>query len=112
MPVINLTPHAIVVRVGGIDKTYETSGKIARVVSPPASKGYEVEDVPVYQNVAGIVEGLPDDSHNVYIVSVVVISHPSVIGRKNVVAPGTGPADGTVRNDKNQVVAVTRFIQY
>ena len=43
-------------------------------------------------------------------VSGFVLAHPSVAGRSDVVGPGTGPADGAIRNEKGQIVAVTRLI--
>ena len=31
--------------------------------------------------------------------------------RPDVLCPGTGPADGAVRNDKGHIVAVTRLVR-
>lgn len=51
----------------------------------------------------------------VYLVSLVVLSHPSVAGRSDVFAPATGPSDGAVRYpaghpQAGQVEAVTRLV--
>lgn len=115
MPVINLTPHAIsTADVGGnIVNTYPASGTVARCAPPKAVPADLVIDgISVVDAAAtpGPVVDLPDPVDGVvYIVSGVVAGHPSVVGRTDVVAPGTGPDDNAVRNDKGHIVAVRRF---
>lgn len=56
---------------------------------------------------------LPPGTHPaevIYLVSGMVLAHASVRGRVDVYAPGTGPNDGAIRNDKGQVEAVTRLL--
>lgn len=110
--VINLTPHDIVVQdSNGGSTTFPASGNVARVASTPGELvRYAASDVPVYgYPVYGPVEGLPDPKDGImYIVSLLSLSQCS--GRDDVVSPGTGPYDGAIRNEKGEVVAVTRFI--
>jgi hypothetical protein len=56
------------------------------------------------------VAGLPDPADGVfYIVSGMVFASPLLDGRGDVMAPGTGPDEGAVR-EGGQVQAVTRLI--
>lgn len=114
MAIINLTPHDINVADadGNITKTYPASGDVARCATPVAVNADPIDDVPVVdvRAVPGPVVGLPDPVDGiVYIVSGIVASHPDVVGRCDVVGPGTGPDDNAVRNDKRQIIAVRRF---
>ncbi len=64
-------------------------------------------------DVCGSSGFLPPGTHppaEVYLVSGMVLAHVSVRGRVDVYAPGTGPNDGAIRNDKGQVEAVTRLL--
>jgi hypothetical protein len=111
MRLVNLTPHAIALRAAdGTDHTIAPSGVVARVATiagePVAVEGIPV---PVAPAVAfGSVEGLPEPMPGVaYIVSGLVGS--ACAGRADVLVPGTGPADGAIRNEKGHIVAVTRL---
>lgn len=108
---INLTQHDIVLRAAdGSDTTIKPSGAVARVASTPGAINGHYAGVPVYDAPTwGAVEGLPDPVGGTgYIVSGLVASRCA--DRVDVYSPGTGPADGAVRNDAGQIVAVTRLI--
>lgn len=106
---VNLTPHAITLRVGGVDTAYPSEG-VARVGSTPGERIPD-QGLPLYTAPTwGEVEGLPGPKDGtIYIVSSVVAAHCG--GRPDVFAPGTGPKDEAIRDDEGQVVAVTRLIQ-
>ena len=108
---VNLTPHAIVLRGADGDTTVPPSGAVARVGSCPgqarAVPGCPVliQDPPAW----GEVEGLPKPlSGTMYIVSGMVGARCPE--RRDVVSPGTGPADGAIRDDAGRIVAVTRLV--
>lgn len=110
MQFVNLTPHAITLRTPeGVDIVVAPSGQQARVQNPPAAQVGIVAGVPVYAaQQGGTVSGIPDPAlGTIYIVSGMVLA--SVVGRPDVMAPGTGPADGAIR-ENGQIVAVTRLI--
>ena len=118
MKIVNLTPHAINIAanggVGYIESDCETippSGVVARVASIPGELIFPPVDLPLYTAPTfGEVEGLPaPEAHTIYLVSGMVAAR--CIGRADVFSPGTGPADGAIRNDKGHIVAVTRLIQ-
>lgn len=124
--IVNLTPHAIVLRMGEgpeTDVTIAPSGTVARVTQGAArlAVGYMGCPVPVYrQGPFAAIEDLPDyENGTLLIVSGMVAAavkeieglHQNVALRTDVVAPGTGPADGAVRNDKGHIVAVTRLVR-
>jgi hypothetical protein len=105
---INLTPHAIVVRLNdgnGTDVTFPPSGKIARVDELPTQIVGEVDGIPILsRTVFGQVIDLPEPTEGIrYIVSGLVAG---VVYRSDVFAPATGPKDGPIRNDKGHIVAV------
>jgi formylglycine-generating enzyme required for sulfatase activity len=111
MKVVNLTPHAIVLRsASGEDTTIPASGQVARVASTPGAVG-PVDGLPVpvaRPTVYGDVEGLPaPEAGTIYVVSALVLGRTN---RPDVFAPGTGPQDGAVRNEKGHITAVTRLI--
>jgi len=111
MKIQNLTPHPIVLRpTSGEDTVIPPSGTVARVSASPGA----LEDIPglpvpvALPDAFGAVEGLPEpDGETFYIVSAMVGAH--VTDRLDVLTPGTGPADGAVRNEKGHIVAVTRL---
>jgi hypothetical protein len=108
--IVNLTPHAIVLRGSAGDTTVPPSGTIARVSSTP---GVLTERTGIPVPVAGPttfgdVTGLPaPEDGTIYIVSGLVAGR---VARSDVFAPGTGPADNPVRDEKGNIVAVTRLI--
>lgn len=114
--IINLTPHPVTLRrPDGSDLTVvprsSEEGGPARVAQTPGTEIGCANGVPIYSShVWGDVVGLPppcDDT--LYVVSSLVLSRVS--GRDDVVAPGTGPNDGAVRNEKGHIVAVTRLVR-
>ena len=116
MKFLNLTPHPIVLRrADGSDLTIAPrpaeEGGSARVSSTHGAQVGDANGVPVFSAPAwGEVTGLPaPEAETIYIVSGLVLGR--VTGRPDVCGPGTGPADGPVRNADGQVVAVTRLIQ-
>lgn len=108
-PFINLTPHDIVVRCGAVDTTIPKSGVVARVIGG-TTEAAPIAGIPTSIDDVGVVEGVPvPDGASVFVVSGMVLAHPALHGRTDVVAPATGPADGAIRNDKGHIVAVTRL---
>jgi hypothetical protein len=114
MTVQNLTPHNITFRdANGIDTVYAPVDKdnAARVDTNPVDAG-NIGPFPTQKKVYGDIYGLPAPQNGViYIVSGFVLSALKDAGsiRDDVVAPATGPKDGAIRNDKNHIVAVTKF---
>jgi hypothetical protein len=111
MKVINLTPHAIVIRTDEREITIPPSGKVARVAVATTNRGSQDIDgvlVPVVAQEYGCVEGLPEDKDefDACIVSYLVLSRCA--GMKGIYAPDTGPT--AVRDEKGQIAAVTRLI--
>ena len=118
MKLVNLTPHSIVLRdPAGADHVIPPSGQVARVRTvsgaPETVPGCPV---PVYgADEFGAVEGLPEcpDPDALFIVSAIVgqalaaTAHPLA---RRCVRPGTGPADGAIR-EGGQIVAVTRLVR-
>lgn len=107
---VNLTPHAIVLRKAEKDTVIPPSGKIARVSSMPGS----LKDLGLPVDVAtatvyGEIDGLPaPEADTFYIVSGLVLSR--AVGRDDVFGPGTGPSDNAIRDAENRIIAVTRLI--
>lgn len=111
MKAINLTPHAITIRVGERDITIPPSGQVARVAVRSVERNSQVIDgveVPIVANEYGSVEGLPEskDEFDAFIVSALVLGRCS--GIRGVYAPDTGPT--AIRDEKGQIKAVTRLI--
>jgi hypothetical protein len=97
MTIINLTPHAIVLRApDGADTTIPASGEVARVATIPGEDtGRMAGGVPVFgADRPGAVEGLPEPRPGVVlVVSGFVAAALAGSGRADVVAPGTGWGD-------------------
>lgn len=138
---VNLTPHAIVLRNPlGVDTVIPPSGNVARCASTPgyvSEKCYSfpclVVSATTYGDVTGLPEyepggcyecGHPRDNHDTYceawdsrigeeayIVSAMVLNHPSVKGRPDVFGPGTGSNDGAIRDTEGRIIAVTRLVR-
>ena len=112
MNITNLTPHPITLRsVMGVDTIIPPTAPPARVSATPGTLA-TVPGLPVpvaSATVYGEIEGLPPPAEGtVFIVSGIVL--PRCAGRTDVCAPGTGPADGAIRDERGQIVAVTRLI--
>jgi hypothetical protein len=111
MKLINLTPHIVTIFDINADKITLMSEGVARV----ATHDEELEpvgNIPVVSSpVMGPVEGLPDPADGVgYIVSLMVIQHPDVAGRRDVFAPATGPKHAALRDEQGRISGVTRLV--
>ena len=103
---INLTPHVIVVRLNGRDIIIPPSGQIARVATS-AELVAEVDGIPVYRTVFGQLEGLPEPTDGIVLITSTIVAQAAArLGRTDVVSPDTGPT--AVRED-GRIVAVTRL---
>ena len=112
---LNLTPHAITVRMpDGTDHVIPPTGCVARVDSRPGDllpPEKCPDGLPCYASPEwGEVLNLPDSEPGVsYLVSLLVLARCR--GRMDVFAPGTGPNDGAIRHANGQIIAVTRLIR-
>ncbi len=121
MRLVNLTPHEVVVEVDGIRISFPSEGNARVVVRQSPYKtvcvdecdGRTVANIPLYLNLYGSVEGLPDPQPGtLYIVSLMVINAlkadtPDGIIRGDVISPDSGPT--AIRQD-GKIVAVRGFI--
>ena len=112
MKLVNLTPHTIsLYSPNGVDNI-AASGQLARVRYTSQTIG-ELNSLPVVRVVYGDIDGLPAPQNDTaYIVSQVILTALKDLGstRTDVFAPATGPNDGAVRNQNNQVMGVTRLV--
>ena len=100
---INLTPHAIVVKNGNQEKTYPASGTVARVNTTSLEIGVVDGFLIMEQSITG--HNVPAPQKGVmYIVSAMVLAQ--LPGRSDLVAPDTNNAE---RNDKGHIVSVPAF---
>lgn len=121
---INLTPHVIVVRtpvpdsdgnITSLDVAYPPLGKVARVEMAETVQSHTRDGVPVITRRPGRVilpEGLEINATTYLIVSSMVLEAAERIDMLMLswlIAPDTG--DTAIRNDKGQVVAVTRWVE-
>lgn len=114
---VNLTPHAVVLRdAAGVDHTFAprlgTDGKPlpARVQATPGGLVDLGLPVPVATpDVFGAVLDLPNPEPETFLLVSAMVGSALAGSRPDVLVPGTGPADGAVRNEKGHVVAVTRL---
>jgi hypothetical protein len=117
MDLVNLTPHTITLRrPDGSYLVVPPSGRVARVHTLPGYRtSATVSGVPVYAppELCGVANLPPpgEDGTSAYLVSAIVRTHPSVVGRSDVVSPGTGPDDEAIRDEQGQIVAATRLIR-
>jgi hypothetical protein len=118
MQFVNLTPHEINFQspITRDFRTFPPSGQVARVnEATVAAEG--VDGIPCQTTVfLGFVD-LPDPQEG----TIFIVSRPVMDAwkqgakagawdhRLDLIAPGTGPNDGALRDAKGQIVAVTRF---
>jgi hypothetical protein len=104
--VVNLNKHAIVLRLpNGEDLVFPPSGEVCTVAVKQIQVG-EIGGVPIMGNEYGEVQGLYEPQEGViFIVNAMVLARVS--GRKDCIAPDTGPS--AIR-ENGQVKAVTRFV--
>lgn len=111
---LNLTPHAITLRLDGQDLVIPPSGTVARVtVVPTPVKDLALPNgrtIPVVRNQSGPVNGLVRDSSGVPVPCIVsgMVLAALPPGTPNVYAPDSGST--AVRDERGQIVAVTRLI--
>jgi hypothetical protein len=108
---INLTPHAITIRLpSGDDVTFPPSGTVARVSTVAQDTGMLVAGVRVVRNTYGPVTGLPRDAAGVPLPCIVsgMVLAALPVGTPNVYAPATGSS--AIRDERGQVVAVTELV--
>lgn len=102
---LNLTPHAITLRLpDGQDVTLSPSGRVARVSMVEETIG-TMAGVPLIRRRPGPVIGLPDGDEPCIVSAMVLAALPS--GSPGVYAPDTGPT--AIRDERGLVVAVTRL---
>jgi hypothetical protein len=108
MKIVNLNKHVIVVLFAGVETKYEPSGMVASV-EVKQTIGAEVNGIPCVKNEYGEVVGLPaPENDTLYLVNAIVLERAkSAMGRRDCIAPDTGP---TAIRDKGQVIAVVRFV--
>ena len=102
---VNLTPHTITIFTDECGHDIPSEG-VARVKTESRVVG-DINGIPVVETTYGEIEGLPEPKDGtIYIVSGLV--RAALNGtRDDVVSPDTGPT--AVRNDKGQIVGVTRL---
>lgn len=119
MQIINLTPHVITLQAADGSRTnlsprlgVDNKPNPARVSSTPgALRQPDGCPVPVAApTVFGEVVGVPGPVEGVLYVASALVAQAA--RRADVVSPGTGPADGAIRNDQNQIEAVTRLVAW
>ena len=108
----NLTPHPLVLLCVTGTQRVPQSGNIARVRHEQVPLD-SVDGIPVYTTAYKDIEGLPEPVEGVtYIVSS-LIQHAlkqAGINRPDVLSPGTGPNDSSVK-ENGRIVAVTRLVR-
>jgi len=110
---INLTPHAIVLRdVDGMDHVIPSSGITVRITMIPG-EGIIVPGVPVAvwsKDASGPVVGLPELKDNTYYIVSALVGM-ACTDRLDILVPGTGPLDEAIRDETGRIIAVTRLKQ-
>ena len=104
---LNLTPHAITVRLpDGSERTFPPSGTVARVTTFETS-ALSLDGIPTAYRRTGNVEGLALPLTQPVLVSGMVLAE--LTGEDNVFAPDSGST--AIRDAAGQIVAVTRLIR-
>ena len=103
----NLTPHDIVVYVGGnTEHVFVKSGEVARVSVTDVVIGYE-DGIEIVVSEFGEVVGVPEVGGEKFLVSAMVLGALGVEYRGQAFAPDTGST--AIRDDMWQIKAVTRL---
>ena len=119
MQFVNRTPHEINFQsaVTSDFRTFPPSGKVARVNEVTLHHPDDLDGIPCQTTVFQGFVDLPDPQDG----TVFIVSRPVMDAwkqgakggawahRLDLIAPGTGPNDGALRNDKGHIIAVTRF---
>jgi hypothetical protein len=105
--IVNLTPHAIVVRDGETEHVFPPSGMVARLrteIRPTLA----IAGIHVVSTATVGVDGLPEPQQDTwYLVSSLVAQ---TVRRPDLLSPDTGPT--AIRDAQGQIVAVRRFQQF
>jgi len=110
---LNRTPHAVVVFVGGRSHIFPASGVVARATSVPQEQeapfAHEGAEIPCVSppNFGG-AEGI--DGEEPILVSALVAPIAATV-RAGVYSPDTGPGS-VVRDDQGQILGVRRLIRW
>ena len=103
----NLTPHDIVVYVGGnTEHVFVKSGEVARVSVTDEVVGHE-DGIEIVVSKFGDVVGVPQVGSEKFLVSAMVLGALGVEYRGQAFAPDTGST--AIRNDMGHIKAVTRL---
>lgn len=103
----NLTPHDIVVYVGGnTEHVFVKSGEVARVSVTDVVIGHE-DGIEIVVSNFGDVVGVPEVGGEKFLVSAMVLGALGVEYRGQAFAPDTGST--AIRDDMWQIKAVTRL---
>ncbi len=104
--IINLTPHAVVLKNQEVELVIEPSGSVARLDFKEVTIG-ELNGFPVVQQeLAG--HNLPSQQEGVsLLVSAMVLSEARKMGRTDCFAPDTNHAE---RNEKGWIISVPGFV--
>jgi hypothetical protein len=108
----NLTPHPLVILCVTGTQRIPQSGDIARVRSEQVALD-TVSDVPVFTTRYTQIDGLPEPKEGVTLIVSSLIQHALKqmgIDRPDVLSPGTGPNDSSVK-EAGRIVAVTRLVR-
>lgn len=111
---VNLNKHVISVFLGHAKTCldFPPDGRVATVsVKQEEVGGIDFPNglVMLVQNVYGDIQGLPEPEEGTYyIVNAIVLERAKLAGRRDCIAPDTGPT--AIRDEKGQVKAVCRFV--
>lgn len=112
LKLVNLTPHPIVLQTPEGDRyRVEPSGTVARVASIPGDL-VDVPGIPVPvagPDRPGQVTGVPRRRMDTVLIVSGFVGAALKGQRDDILVPGTGPADGAIRNERGHIVAVTRL---
>lgn len=105
---VNLTPHDVNIIIEGVKRTIESTG-VARI-DQTDTDCWAINGIPVIVATDNGVIGLPEPQNGVvYIVSGMIVDHPSMQERNDIVAPATGLAHKVVRDETGRIAGVTRL---
>jgi len=118
--IINVTPHAIRIRVNADNKTaqpdptdivLQPSGTIARVSVQSVQSG-DVNGLPIMSSVFGDPVDLPDPQDDtIFVGSMPLAQKAAAMGRTDVVSPNTAPKQD-IRDDAGRTFAVFGFQRF
>ena len=107
----NFTQHPVILQQGDKTVTLPSEG-FAKVDNSPGTLALFTECngimIPIHnRDQKGEVTGLPEPQEGVFLIVSAMVGEAS--DREDLLVPGTGPKDETVRNEKGHVVAITRL---